>query len=149
MTMTTTRTTTIEMVPISHADKTLWIAAAALPRDRLSETFHRVICSAPRPDPDEKKRYLVDLDEVPEAVGQELSRATAWGYAQEQRGEGGRRVLEVDASLYELLIAAIRMLLEKIIGMLGGAGSPPQGPTLSKPKRGSRQLLIEHDDPGF
>ncbi|MNR39047.1 hypothetical protein D3C85_1572140 [compost metagenome] len=71
----------------------------------------------------------------------------SWGYAEkpkdkdpEQEGE----VLLVDGSILDLLMEALKRVLEALLGV-GDAGSPPVG--LGRKARPARQgsLLIEHD----
>lgn len=137
-------TTTIDMKPITTGDRELWIMAAKLPPESLRTEASKVLDLA-QPDPFENRFYLVDLDKLPSgAVSETLERLVGFGYAQRQ--PESRRQLAVEAPIYEALLAAIKKLIEAILGMFGGGGSPSAKP---QAKRSKGQLRIEHDDDGY
>lgn len=142
---------------MKEEEKMLWARVQILPENERMAVLKDVIWTAPRPAIDEEAIYMVEPSEVPEAAWRIFKMAQAYGYAEKSRtrhGELETEHLQIDGSLMELLLDAIKQLLEVFLdkgprrstaakSSDGGAGTSEH---LQPGRRCPR--LIEHDSPG-
>lgn len=145
----TRRRSAMQQVALNNDEKMLWIKAAdVFPGEQLREKVHAIVRVAPRPRVDEELTYLVSQRDMPSNVWPALWILRSGGYAEGrkdlQQPDGGE-VMEVDGSIFDLLMEGLKRLIEAVLGIGESAGTPPAGP--GRKTRPARQgaLLIEHD----
>lgn len=137
-----------QVVELSSDEKTLFTQVGkALYGQPFQDKTREIIGAAPAPRVDEELVYRVAQRDMPTHVWPAFRLMYSWGYAEkpkdkdpEQEGE----VLLVDGSILDLLMDALKRVLEALLGG-SDAGSPPAGP--GRKARPARQgsLLIEQD----
>lgn len=151
-----------QIIKMTGAQQALWfIGQNALPGDDFKNALKEVIWEAPIPRTDEAEVYRVSQSDVPVPLWPVFRMLEAKGYAEKPRyiedepdqGE----VLQVDASILELLLEAIRQILAALLVRGPSAGMPaPTKPVGSRSGAGTngqvgpgrRRFLIEHDGLG-
>lgn len=113
---------------------------------QFTDKVRDIVSAAPSPSADEELIYRVVQRDMPEHQWPAFQLMRDFGYAVREKAsdpdEG--EVLRVDGSILDLIMEAIKRVLEALLGV-GDAGAPPAGP--SRKARPTRQgsLLIEHD----
>lgn len=137
-----------QMVELSKDEKHLFSQVGkALYGQPFQDKTREIIGAAPAPRVDEELVYRVAERDMPTHVWPAFQLMYAWGYAEKPKtkdpDEEGE-VLLVDGSILDLLMEALKRVLEALFGA-GDTGSPPTGPR--RKARPARQglLLIEHD----
>jgi hypothetical protein len=136
-----------QLVELSNDEKSLFSQVGkALYGQPFQDKTREIIGAAPAPRVDEELVYLVAERDMPTHVWPAFQLMRSWGYAENQKNKDPNQegeVLLVDGSILDLLMEALKRVLEALIGG-GDAGSPPAGP--GRKARAARQgsLLIEH-----
>ena len=113
---------------------------------QFTDKVRDIVSAAPSPSADEELVYRVVQRDMPAHQWPAFQLMRDFGYAVREKAsdpdEG--EVLRVDGSILDLIMEAIKRVLEALLGV-GDAGAPPAGP--SRKARPTRQgsLLIEHD----
>lgn len=137
----------MQIVELSNDEKSLFTQVGkALYGQPFQDKTREIIGAAPAPRVDEEMVYLVAERDMPTHVWPAFRLMYSWGYAEKPKDKDPEvegEVLLVDGSILDLLMEALKRVLEALLG--GDAGSPPAGP--SRKARPARQgsLLIEHD----
>lgn len=144
------RRSAMQVVELSKDEKNLlWQAGKALYGQTFQDKTREIIGAAPAPRVDEEMVYLVAERDMPTHVWPTFRQMYASGYAEKPREKDPDQdgeVLLVDGSILDLLMEALKRVLETLLGV-GDAGSPPAGPGRNARSARARQgsLLIEHD----
>lgn len=136
-----------QVVVLNTEEKGLFAQVGrALYGPQITDKAREIIGVAPAPRTDEELAYRVAERDMPTHVWPAFELMRDWGYARNDRRDNPEEgeVMRVDGSILDLLMSAIKQVLEALLGG-GSAGAPPTGPTrTARPsRRGS--LLIEHD----
>lgn len=138
----------MQIVELSNDEKSLFSQIGkALYGQPFQDKTREIIGAAPAPRVDEELVYRVAERDMPTHVWPAFRQMYASGYAEKPREKDPDQegeVLLVDGSILDLLMEALKRVLEALLGA-GDAGSPPAGP--GRKARPARQgsLLIEHD----
>lgn len=139
----------MQQVVLNNDEKMLWIKAGdVFPGEQLREKVHAIVRVAPRPRVDEELTYLVSERDMPSNVWPALWILRSGGYAEGRKDlqdDDGREVMEVDGSIFDLLMEGLKRLIEAVLGIAEGAVTRSSGV-------GKKSLLIrkgggllEHD----
>lgn len=137
----------MQVVELSNEEKNLFSQVGkALYGQPFQDKTREIIGAAPAPRVDEEMVYRVAQRDMPTHVWPAFRLMYSWGYAEKPKDKDPEvegEILLVDGSILDLLMEALKRVLETLLG--GDAGSPPAGP--SRKARPARQgsLLIEHD----
>lgn len=145
----TRRRSAMQQVVLNNDEKMLWIKAGdVFPGEQLREKVHAIVRVAPRPRVDEELTYLVSERDMPSNVWPALWILRSGGYAEGRKDlqdDDGREVMEVDGSIFDLLMEGLKRLIEAVLGIAEGAVTRSSGV-------GKKSLLIrkgggllEHD----
>lgn len=139
----------MQIVELSNDEKSLFSQVGkALYGQPFQDKTREIIGAAPAPRVDEEQVYRVAQRDMPTHVWPAFRLMYSWGYAEKPKDkdpdEEGE-VLLVDGTILDLLMEALKRVLEALLGDGGSSGSPPAGRSLkARPSRQS-SLLLEHD----
>lgn len=137
-----------QIVELSNDEKDLFVQVGkALYGQPFQDKTREIIGAAPPPRVDEEMVYRVAERDMPTHVWPAFRLMHRWGYAEKPKGQNPDEegeVFLVDGSILDLLMEALKRVLEALLGV-GDAGSPPAGPGRKNRPAKKGALLIEHD----
>lgn len=138
-----------QVVVLSDDEKMLFAQVGkVLYGQPFQEKTREIVGSAPAPRVDEEMVYRVAERDMPTHVWPAFQMMRSRGYAEnskdrdpDQEGE----VMLVDGSLLDLVMEALKRVVEALLGVGGSSGSPPAGRSLKARRSRQSSLLLEHD----
>lgn len=138
-----------QVVELSTEEKTLFSQVGkALYGQPFQDKTREIIGAAPAPRVDEEFVYWVAEKDMPTHVWPAFRQMYASGYAEkprEKNPEDEGEVFLVDGSILDLLMEALKRVLEALLGAGDSSGAPPSGQSLKARPRRRGSLLLEHD----
>ncbi|WP_137886794.1 hypothetical protein [Pseudomonas sp. 2FE] len=114
-----------QVIPLNPEDQTVLIRAAlALPEQQLREEIERTITWGPGLQMGEFV-YAIPRKALPTSAWNALLELEDWGIARRSADPDLGEILLADKALFELVIKAIRLLLEGIVKLLTGQAPEP------------------------
>lgn len=141
-----------QVIPLNPDDRVVLTKAAHdLSEQQLREEVERTITWGPIPQLGEFV-YAIPRNDLPASAWNALLELEDWGAARRSANPDPEEVLFADKALFELVIEAIRLLLEGVVKLLIGQVSEPAdssnaqaSPRSSKRRR--YQRMSESDSP--
>ncbi|HEK2500648.1 hypothetical protein CJT82_17110 [Pseudomonas aeruginosa] len=111
---------TNQVIPLNPDDRVVLARAAqALSEQQLREEVERTITWGPIPQVGEFV-YAIPRKDLPDSAWNALLELEDWGAGRRSATSSNEEVLIADKALFELVIEAIRLLLEGLVKLLTG-----------------------------